>query len=197
MIVSSNAGLVDSYNSGRITRFSYSNFIHGFKFDLGRYSQSDPGVAYLYYDFYIKYLNINGNTIINTDTFLGSFDDVFANLSYRDDGYGLGIANMIDAINNSNLFAPYGITFHPAGYKIAIRTREKTRFSVVFWDDWSKEGEYQGVKEWTLIGNYPSSSDYPDKQLAIADWIGNFILDFNGQDIQSVVDINGSATYWS
>ena len=197
MILGANAGLVDSYNSGRITRFSYGVFIHEFKFNFGEYSQSDPGVADLYYDFYIKYLNINGNTIINTDTLLGSFDDVFANLSYRDDGYGLGVANIIDTINDSNLFTPYGITFHPAGYQIAIRTREKTRFSVVFGDDWYKEGDYQGALEWTLIGNYPSSSDYPDKQLVTADWAGNFISDFNGQDIQSVIDINGSAFYWS
>jgi len=197
MMLVPNVGLVDSYNSGRIKKESYGPFIHGFKFNLGEYSTSNPFEAYFDTEIIIKYININGNTIIDEENSIGSFDGFFADLTYRNDGYGLGVANIVDIINNSNLLTPYNITFHPAGSdKIVVRTREKTRFSIVFKDHWEKEGNAQGSLEWTLIGNYPSSFAYPNRELVIGDWIGNYISAFDGQDIQSVVDVHGYPSYW-
>jgi hypothetical protein len=196
MIVSTNAGIINSYNSGRITRSSYGTFINGQKFNIDMYGTSDPGEAYLYYELYLKYLVINDDVIVSSETLLGNFDDLLSEVNYRDDGYGLGNTTTVDILNNSDFFTfkKYDIIFYPGGNSqngFTVETREKTRVLAAFRDFWDFEGTSMN---WTLIMNYPKTNEFPDKELVIADLIGDFSSVFDYKDLGN---LNEEMVIWN
>ena len=117
MILSTSAGVLNSYNSGRTTGSSYGTFLNGFKFNLEEYGTSNDSEAFLLFVLYLDYLVINDEIIVGTaddPVQLGSFDDALAVVTYRNDGYGLGNAVIVDMLNNYNYFAKNDIIFYPS-----------------------------------------------------------------------------------
>lgn len=189
MIVSTNAGIINSYNSGRITRSSYGTFINGQKFNIDMYGTSDPEQAFLYYELYLKYLVINDEIIVNSEQFLGDFENYLSEVTYRDDGYGLGNATSVDILNNSNFFQKNEIIFYPGGNGpncFTVSTREKTRVLAVFRDFWDFEGTSM---DWTLIMNYPKTNEFPNKELVIVDLIDDFSSVFDYKDLSNLNEV--------
>lgn len=192
MILSTSAGTLNSYNSGRTTGSSYGTFLNGFKFDIEQYGTSNPAQAFLYFILYLDYLVINNEIIVGTaDTpvQLGSFDETLADVTYRDDGYGLGNAVIVDMLNNYNYFAKNDIIFYPsspnAGQNgFTVKTREKTRVVAVFRDYWNLS-DVESELTWTLFMNYPSSSSSPNQELLIADGLGDLTGTFDFKDLDT------------
>jgi len=159
MIIGANAGITDSYNRKFLTRRSYTSSLYGWKTNVGLgYTQSDPAYCYLYSDIYINHLRIDGQVLINSLTNIGTFDDTLDNMSYRDDGYGLGSVFIVDALNDISHFDDKGITFYTANYDNAgagmvIKMREKTRMLLVFSDYW---GQSDSSITWSLLAGYPA-----------------------------------------
>jgi hypothetical protein len=186
MIISASAGVKNSYNSGRIIGSSYGTFINGFKFNLEQYGTSNPEEANLLLALYLKYLVVNDEIIVNSSQFIGSFDGNLSEVYYRNDGYGLGNAVIVDMLNNSDFFSKYEITFYPGGNgenNFTVRTREKTRVVAVFRDYWDLEGT---EVDWTLFMNYPWTNQNSNKELFIADAIGDATAGFDNKDLNSV-----------
>jgi hypothetical protein len=191
MILSTSAGVLNSYNSGKITGSSYSNFINGFKFNIEEYGTSSPAAAFLLFDLYLDYLVINDEIIVGgtvPPVQLGSFDESLADVTYRDDGYGLGNAVIVDMLNNYNYFAKNDIIFYPGNANagangFTLKTREKTRVVAVFRDYWDLTG---GEVTWTLFMNYPWTNLNSNKELFIADAIGDATAGFDNKDLNSV-----------
>lgn len=189
MILSTSAGALNSYNSGRTTGSSYGTFINGFKFNIGEYGTSDADEAFLLFELYLDYLVINDEIIVGTaDTpvQLGSFNDSLAVVTYRDDGYGLGNAVIVDMLNN--YFAKNDIIFYPGSVSagtdgFTVKTREKTRVVAVFRDYWDLTG---GEFTWTLFMNYPWTDENSNKQLFIADVLNDATVGFDNKDLSSV-----------
>jgi hypothetical protein len=193
MIISASAGVKNSYNSGRIIRSSYGTFINGFKFNLEQYGTSNPEEANLLFALYLKYLVVNDEIIVNSSQFIGSFDGNLSEVYYRNDGYGLGNAVIVDMLNNSDFFSKYEITFYPGGNgenNFTVRTREKTRVVAVFRDYWDLEGT---EVDWTLFMNYPWTNQNSNKELFIADAIGDATAGFDNKDLNSV---GGELSTW-
>ena len=188
MILSTSAGALNSYNSGRTTGSSYGTFLNGFKFNLEEYGTSNDSEAFLLFVLYLDYLVINDEIIVNTPVQLGSFDDSLADVTYRDDGYGLGNAVIVDMLNNYNYFAKNDIIFYPSSASagangFTVKTREKTRVVAVFRDYWDLPG---AECTWTLFMNYPWTSQNSNKQLFIADAISDATAGFDNKDLNSV-----------
>jgi hypothetical protein len=190
MILSTSAGVLNSYNSGKITGSSYGNFVNGFKFNIEEYGTSSPAAAFLLFDLYLDYLVINDEIIVDTPVQLGSFDESLADVTYRDDGYGLGNAVIVDMFNNYNYFAKNDIIFYPSSANagangFTLKTREKTRVVAVFRDYW---GLTDGEFSWTLFMNYPWTNLNSNKELFIADAVGDLSVGFDNKDLNSVQD---------
>jgi hypothetical protein len=188
MIISASAGVKNSYNSGRIIRSSYGTFINGFKFNVEEYGTSSNGDAFLLFELYLDYLVINDEIIVDTPVQLGSFDGSLADVTYRDDGYGLGNAVIVDMLNNYNYFAKNDIIFYPSSASagangFTLKTREKTRVVAVFRDYWDWTG---GEVTWTLFMNYPWTNLNSNKELFIAEAIGDATAGFDNKDLNSV-----------
>lgn len=186
MILSTSAGVLNSYNSGRTTGSSYGTFLNGFKFNLEEYGTSNDSEAFLLFVLYLDYLIINDEIIVNTPVQLGSFDDSLAVVTYRDDGYGLGNAVIVDMLNNYNYFAKNDIIFYPnSSNGFTLKTRDKTRVVAVFRDYWNlNDQEFEFT--WTLFMNYPWTSQNSNKQLFIADAFGDATAGFDNKDLNSV-----------
>lgn len=188
MILSTSAGALNSYNSGRTTGSSYGAFLNGFKFNIEEYGTSDPQEAVLYFELYLDYLVINDEEIVNTPQELGIFDEDLSTVTYRDDGYGLGNAVIVDMLNNYNYFAKNDIIFYPSSLSagqngFTVKTREKTRVVAVFRDYWDWVG---GEFSWTLFMNYPWTNQNSNKQLFIAEAFGDATAGFDNKDLNSV-----------
>ena len=191
MILSTSAGVLNSYNSGRTTGSSYGTFLNGFKFNLEEYGTSNDSEAFLLFVLYLDYLVINDEIIVGTaddPVQLGSFDDALAVVTYRNDGYGLGNAVIVDMLNNYNYFAKNDIIFYPSSLSagqngFTVKTREKTRVVAVFRDYWDLPG---AEFTWTLFMNYPWTSQNSNKQLFIADGFGDLSVGFDNKDLNSV-----------
>ena len=66
MILSTSAGVLNSYNSGRTTGSSYGAFLNGFKFNIEEYGTSNDSEAFLLFVLYLDYLVINDEIIVGT-----------------------------------------------------------------------------------------------------------------------------------
>jgi hypothetical protein len=191
-----NAGVISSYNSGRITRSSYGAFINGQKFNIDQYGTSDPASANVFFELYLKYLVINDEIIVSSEIRLGGYDDLLSEVNYRDDGYGLGNTTIVEILNSSDFFTfkNYDIIFYPGGNNengFTVKTREKTRVVAVFSDYWDLT---DSSMNWTLIMNYPKTNEFPNKELVIADLIGDYSSVFDYKDLGN---LNEEMVIWN
>jgi hypothetical protein len=121
MILGANAGIADSYNR-KIARYTS----YGASFSpFSPYNPEDIEIA-----LNINYLKIENQELILTPyNFLNFIGNNPNDVNYRDDGYGLGPTNHIDALNSIDYFIKRNIVFYThADYGFVIRLREKTRF---------------------------------------------------------------------
>lgn len=121
MILGANAGIADSYNR-KIAR--YRSYNDGFS----PFSPDDTD--YIEIALNINYLKIENQELILTPyNFLNFAGNNPNDVSYRDDGYGLGAVHHVDALNSIDHFIKRNIVFYTnsdSGYIIELR--EKTRF---------------------------------------------------------------------
>lgn len=121
MILGANAGIADSYNR-KIARYTS----YGVSFSpFSPYDPDDIEIA-----LNINYLKIeNQELILSPYNFLNFIGNNPNDVNYRDDGYGLGPTNHIDALNSIDYFIKRNIVFYThADYGFVIVLREKTRF---------------------------------------------------------------------
>ena len=121
MILGANAGIADSYNR-KIARYaSYGD-------SFSPFSPGDPDDIEIALN--INYLKIeNQELILSPYNFLNFAGSSPNDVSYRDDGYGLGPTNHIDALNSIDHFIKRNIVFYThADSGFIIELREKTRF---------------------------------------------------------------------
>jgi len=121
MILGANAGIADSYNR-KIARYaSYSDGFSPFSPD----DTDDIEIA-----LNINYLKIENQELILTPyNFLNFAGNNPNDVSYRDDGYGLGAVHHVDALNSIDHFIKRNIVFYTNSYSgFIIELREKTRF---------------------------------------------------------------------
>lgn len=121
MILGANAGIADSYNR-KIARYaSYNDGFSPFSPD----DLDDIEIA-----LNINYLKIeNQELILSPYNFLNFAGDNPNDVSYRDDGYGLGAIHHVDALNSIDHFIKRNIVFYTNSYSgFIIELREKTRF---------------------------------------------------------------------
>lgn len=121
MILGANAGIADSYNR-KIAR--YASYNDGFS----PFSPDDPDEIEIALN--INYLKIeNQELILSPYNFLNFAGDNPNDVSYRDDGYGLGAIHHVDALNSIDHFIKRNIVFYTNSYSgFIIELREKTRF---------------------------------------------------------------------
>ena len=121
MILGANAGIVDSYNR-KIARYrAYNDSFSPF---------SPEDFDDIDIELNINYLKIENQELIlspyNFFNFIGNNPN---DVTYRDDGYGLGAADHIDALNSIDHFIKRNIVFYTidsSGFTIELR--QKTRF---------------------------------------------------------------------
>lgn len=121
MILGANAGIADSYNR-KIARYtSYNDGFSPFSPD----DLDDIEIA-----LNINYLKIeNQELILSPYNFLNFAGNNPNDVSYRDDGYGLGAIHHVDALNSIDHFIKRNIVFYTNSYSgFIIELREKTRF---------------------------------------------------------------------
>lgn len=121
MILGANAGIADSYNR-KIAR--YTSYNDGFS----PFSPDDTDDIEIALN--INYLKIENQELILTPyNFLNFAGNNPNDVSYRDDGYGLGAVHHVDALNSIDHFIKRNIVFYTNSYSgYIIELREKTRF---------------------------------------------------------------------
>lgn len=150
VLPSSNSGLAASKylpgyktsNSSTITRTSYGTSINGKKFYNFLYVGNNPDNRMLL-KIYVTYISFNGKVLLNTPKLI--LDTYYSNTSQiilRNDGYGLGVVNLIDPLNNflKNYISPSNLTFYPNGgngwtHNIAVKYKSDQQIIIKLYDD--------------------------------------------------------------
>lgn len=112
---------------------------------LGGYATGfNPSPTYLEYatggaEISLVYLSVNSVPIVSEPIILGSYQ--YADIVYADRGYGLGITNVVDLLNNSAALINAGLEFIPihnggntSKWGVKYKTAEKIRV-VIYWRD--------------------------------------------------------------
>lgn len=163
MILGANAGIADSYNR-KIARYrSYGASFSPFSPDV----PDDIEIA-----LNINYLKIeNQELILSPYNFLNFAGNNPNDVSYRDDGYGLGPTNHIDALNSIDHFIKRNIVFYThADFGFVIGLREKTRFIMTV-ELIVNSSSFDAISSniYTIFNNkdfnfWESLTPYPDEQ---------------------------------
>jgi len=121
MILGANVGIVDSYNR-KIARYTSYND------SFSPFSPDDPDDIDI--ELNINYLKIeNQELILSPYSFLTFAGNNPNDVTYRDDGYGLGAIYHVDALNGIDYFIKRNIIFYTnSSSGFVIELREKTRF---------------------------------------------------------------------